>query len=182
MSADADQASDGLGPSARRIGMMGGAFDPPHLAHLRLAATALQSSAGGYALQREGRQASSEQMIEMLADWVQHYPVVSIEDGLGEEDWPQVGALAGAFVVGLSGALSLRSRRAAVTAAGAYALLGNAREAIRNGSGLAALERLRALGCDVPINYRSEDFVAVIRERTQSRHAVSSPFFEGAPA
>jgi len=33
------------------------------------------------------------------------------------------------------------------------------------------LERLRALGCDVPINYRSEDFVAVIRERTQSRGA-----------
>ena len=33
------------------------------------------------------------------------------------------------------------------------------------------LERLRALGCDVPINYRTEDFVAVIRERTQSRGA-----------
>jgi NADPH:quinone reductase-like Zn-dependent oxidoreductase len=33
------------------------------------------------------------------------------------------------------------------------------------------LERLRALGCDVPINYRSEDFVAVIRRHTQSRGA-----------
>ena len=52
-----------------------------------VAATALQSPGGGYALQREGRQASSAQMIEMLADWVEHYPVVSIEDGLGEEDW-----------------------------------------------------------------------------------------------
>ena len=33
------------------------------------------------------------------------------------------------------------------------------------------LERLRALGCDVPINYRREDFVAVVREHTQSRGA-----------
>lgn len=31
------------------------------------------------------------------------------------------------------------------------------------------LERLRTLGCDVPINYHREDFVAVIREHTQSR-------------
>ena len=53
-----------------------------------VAATALQAPAGGYALQREGRGVTSAQMIEMLADWVHHFPVVSIEDGLGEEDWP----------------------------------------------------------------------------------------------
>lgn len=52
-----------------------------------VAATALQDPQGGYALRREGRQATSADMIEMLADWVKHYPVVSIEDGLGEEDW-----------------------------------------------------------------------------------------------
>ena len=52
-----------------------------------VAATALQDPHGGYALRREGRHASSTDMVEMLADWVQHYPVVSIEDGLGEEDW-----------------------------------------------------------------------------------------------
>lgn len=52
-----------------------------------VAATALQSEGGGYALKREGRQANSADMIEMLVDWVHHYPVVSIEDGLGEEDW-----------------------------------------------------------------------------------------------
>ncbi len=33
------------------------------------------------------------------------------------------------------------------------------------------LERLRALGCDMPINYRTGDFVAVVGERTQSRGA-----------
>jgi enolase len=52
-----------------------------------VAATAFQDPQGGYALRREGRHATSADMIEMLADWVKHYPVVSIEDGLGEEDW-----------------------------------------------------------------------------------------------
>ena len=52
-----------------------------------VAATSLQHAAGGYALTREGRIASSQEMIDMLAGWVRDYPVVSIEDGLGEEDW-----------------------------------------------------------------------------------------------
>jgi enolase len=52
-----------------------------------LAATSLQRADGGYTLAREGRTASSGQMIEMLAEWVRDYPVASIEDGLGEEDW-----------------------------------------------------------------------------------------------
>jgi enolase len=42
---------------------------------------------GRYALHREGRQLSSGEMIEMLADWVEHYPLASIEDGLAEDDW-----------------------------------------------------------------------------------------------
>jgi enolase len=52
-----------------------------------VAATALQRPEGGYTLAREGRVASSAEMIEMLAGWVRDFPVVSIEDGLGEEDW-----------------------------------------------------------------------------------------------
>ncbi|MEY2873098.1 MAG: hypothetical protein RLZZ373_469, partial [Pseudomonadota bacterium] len=52
-----------------------------------VAATSLQRAEGGYALAREGRVANAADMIEMLADWVRDYPVVSIEDGLGEEDW-----------------------------------------------------------------------------------------------
>ena len=52
-----------------------------------VAATSLQRPEGGYALTREGRSVNAQEMIEMLADWVKHYPVVSIEDGLGEEDW-----------------------------------------------------------------------------------------------
>ena len=30
---------------------------------------------------------SSEQMVKFLADWVRQYPIVSIEDGLAENDW-----------------------------------------------------------------------------------------------
>ncbi len=52
-----------------------------------VAATALQRPEGGYTLAREGRVASSAEMIEMLTGWVREFPVVSIEDGLGEEDW-----------------------------------------------------------------------------------------------
>ena len=31
---------------------------------------------------------SSEQMVEFWADWVRQYPIVSIEDGMSEQDWP----------------------------------------------------------------------------------------------
>ena len=58
-----------------------------------VAAASLQRPEGGYALTREGRVASSTEMIEMLAGWVRDYPVVSIEDGLGEEDWSAWAAL-----------------------------------------------------------------------------------------
>ncbi len=30
---------------------------------------------------------SSEEMVEMWADWVRQYPIISIEDGLAENDW-----------------------------------------------------------------------------------------------
>ncbi len=52
-----------------------------------VAATSLQRPNGHYGLAREARVANSAEMIEMLAGWVHDYPVVSIEDGLGEEDW-----------------------------------------------------------------------------------------------
>ena len=35
----------------------------------------------------QGRAKTSEEMVEWFADWVARYPVVSIEDGLGESDW-----------------------------------------------------------------------------------------------
>ena len=52
-----------------------------------VAAASLQQKDGRYRLAREGRPCSSDEMIDMLAGWVRDFPVVSIEDGLGEDDW-----------------------------------------------------------------------------------------------
>jgi enolase len=30
---------------------------------------------------------TSEQMVEFWADWVRQYPIISIEDGMAEDDW-----------------------------------------------------------------------------------------------
>jgi len=35
----------------------------------------------------DGRELSSEQLVEFYADWVDKYPLVSIEDGHAEDDW-----------------------------------------------------------------------------------------------
>lgn len=42
---------------------------------------------GAYRLTSEGRVLSSAEMTELLNSWVDRYPVVSIEDGLAEDDW-----------------------------------------------------------------------------------------------
>jgi enolase len=42
---------------------------------------------GRYVLQKEGRTLSGEEMVEFYADWVRQYPIISIEDGLAEDDW-----------------------------------------------------------------------------------------------
>jgi enolase len=42
---------------------------------------------GKYYLKTEGRKLSSGEMVEMYAQWVEKYPIVSIEDGLAEDDW-----------------------------------------------------------------------------------------------
>ncbi|PPD58883.1 phosphopyruvate hydratase [Dehalogenimonas etheniformans] len=42
---------------------------------------------GVYVLEREGKTFSSEEFIDFYAKWVTDYPVISIEDGLFEDDW-----------------------------------------------------------------------------------------------
>jgi enolase len=42
---------------------------------------------GNYHLESEGRTLSSEEMVDFWADWASRYPIVSIEDGLAEDDW-----------------------------------------------------------------------------------------------
>ena len=44
-------------------------------------------SDGRYTLAREDRALSGTEMIAFWADWVDRYPIVSLEDGLAEDDW-----------------------------------------------------------------------------------------------
>ncbi|MBI2886348.1 MAG: phosphopyruvate hydratase [Chloroflexi bacterium] len=43
---------------------------------------------GRYVLEKEGRSLTSQEMVDFLAGWAAAYPIVSIEDGLAEDDWP----------------------------------------------------------------------------------------------
>jgi len=42
---------------------------------------------GLYHLRTEGKKLSSEQMVAFWKSWVEQYPIVSIEDGLAQDDW-----------------------------------------------------------------------------------------------
>jgi len=53
---------------------------------LDVAATEFFSD-GKYVLAGEGRRLSSEEMISLYSDLTSKYPIVSIEDGLAEDDW-----------------------------------------------------------------------------------------------
>lgn len=42
---------------------------------------------GLYYLRTENRRASAAEMTAMYADWMMRYPIISLEDGLAEDDW-----------------------------------------------------------------------------------------------
>jgi len=42
---------------------------------------------GKYVLRKEGRTLGGEEMIDFYQNWVEKYPIISIEDGLAEDDW-----------------------------------------------------------------------------------------------
>jgi enolase len=42
---------------------------------------------GRYQLKREGRHLTSDEMIDYWASWLDRYPIISLEDGLAEDDW-----------------------------------------------------------------------------------------------
>ncbi len=48
---------------------------------------------GAYRLRKEGRTLSSAEMVDFYAGWVEQYPIISIEDGLSEDDWEGWAAL-----------------------------------------------------------------------------------------
>lgn len=42
---------------------------------------------GRYVLKKEGRTLTGAEMVDFYAAWVEKYPIISIEDGLAEDDW-----------------------------------------------------------------------------------------------
>jgi enolase len=42
---------------------------------------------GKYVLAREGRTLTSSEMVDLYAQWISEYPIITIEDGLSEDDW-----------------------------------------------------------------------------------------------
>ena len=52
-----------------------------------VAATEFAVGNGSYALRAEGRSFTSTQLADLLVHWSATYPIISIEDGLSEDDW-----------------------------------------------------------------------------------------------
>ncbi len=46
-----------------------------------------ESDSGLYHLRTEGKKLTSAEMVDFWKSWVDQYPIVSIEDGLAEDDW-----------------------------------------------------------------------------------------------
>lgn len=58
------------------------------------AATSELYGDGRYVLAREGRSLTSQEMVDLWVEWVEAYPIVSIEDGMAEDEWDGWQALA----------------------------------------------------------------------------------------
>ncbi len=54
---------------------------------LDVAASEIMNDAGLYVLKSENRELTSSELIAYYADMCEKYPIVSLEDGLGEDDW-----------------------------------------------------------------------------------------------
>jgi len=55
---------------------------------LDVAATELyQEGLKRYVLEREGTSLTSAELVQLYSDWTREYPIISIEDGLDEDDW-----------------------------------------------------------------------------------------------
>lgn len=58
-----------------------------HLAIDPASATFQNPQTGLYHLRAEGRDLTSEELVNLYSTWVDGYPLILIEDGLGEDDW-----------------------------------------------------------------------------------------------
>ena len=98
--ADEGGLSPGFARSTDALDLMVRAFEHAGLTPgddaaiaLDIAASSLVDEHGRYQFARAGENLTSDEMIERLEHWTQRYPIVSIEDGLHEEDWANWPAL-----------------------------------------------------------------------------------------
>jgi enolase len=71
-------------------------YRPGEDAYIAIDAAATELYEGGrYRLAREGRSLSSDELVDFYADWIDRYPIVSLEDPLAEDDWAGWGRLTG---------------------------------------------------------------------------------------
>jgi enolase len=82
-----------LGSNAEALEMLvagieAAGFEPGGDVHIALdPATSEVFDSGSYVLEHEGRSLSSEEMADYWAEQLDAFPIVSIEDGMDEEDW-----------------------------------------------------------------------------------------------
>ena len=98
--ADEGGLSPGFARSEEALDLMMQAFEAAGLRAgqdvaiaLDVASSSLVDASGSYHFARQGRAYSSEELIGLEVSWVERYPIVSIEDGLGEDDWAHWAAL-----------------------------------------------------------------------------------------
>ena len=59
----------------------------PATSSILVEGTGVEGVTGQYRLEREGRTLDSGELIDLWERWIGAYPIVSLEDGLAEEDW-----------------------------------------------------------------------------------------------
>ena len=82
--ADSEQALDLMVEAIEAAGLKSGS---DVAITLDVAASSLVNDAGEYPFVRQGRTYKPGELIEVLFGWTERYPILSIEDGLGEDDW-----------------------------------------------------------------------------------------------
>jgi len=60
----------------------------PAVSSILVEGTGADGVVGRYRLEREGRTLDTGEMIDLWERWIGSYPIVSLEDGLAEDDWP----------------------------------------------------------------------------------------------
>ena len=60
----------------------------PATSSILVEGTGDDGSPGRYRLATERRTLETDELIDLWAGWIDRYPIVSLEDGLGEADWP----------------------------------------------------------------------------------------------